>query len=47
MPTDPPPPRAPTPGWVKAFFAVLAVLVAVFVGLHLFGLGFGRHMHGG
>lgn len=47
MSRDPTPSRAPTPGWVKAFFAVLAVLVAIFVGLHLLGLGFGRHMHGG
>ena len=47
MSHDLPPSRAPTPGWVKAFFAVLAVLVAIFVGLHLSGHGFGRHMHGG
>jgi hypothetical protein len=47
MTINPPPPRPPTPTWVKVFGAVVAVLVTIFVGLHLFGLGFGHHMHGG
>ncbi|MBS0360652.1 MAG: hypothetical protein JSR98_04685 [Proteobacteria bacterium] len=47
MSSDPSPSRAPIPGWVKVFFAVLALLVAAFVGLHLSGHGFSHHMHGG
>jgi hypothetical protein len=47
MSSDPSHPRTPTPGWVKVVGAIVATLVAAFVGLHLFGLGFGHHMHGG
>lgn len=42
----PPAPRPPTPGWVKAFFAVAALLLVILAVLHLLGLGFGPHMHG-
>lgn len=42
-------PRSATPGWVKAVLTALAVLLALFVLLHLTGHGFGgpmAHLHG-
>ena len=39
----PPAPRATTPIWVKSVLAVLALLLAAFVLLHLTGHGFGEH----
>lgn len=38
------PPHAPR--WVKVFGVAFAVLVLLFIGLHLSGHGLGNHMHG-
>lgn len=40
-----PGPTAAAPAWVKMLGAVALVLVALFVGLHLTGHGFGPHAH--
>jgi hypothetical protein len=34
------------PRWVKVFGVVFAILVLLFVGLHLTGHSLGGHMHG-
>jgi hypothetical protein len=35
-----------TPRWVKVFGLVFALLVVLFIALHLTGRGLGGHLHG-